>query len=345
MDENLAFGLFLLLLLASTGLLWMCAKYLRLRKGPTSWGWVCLINLLVLSVLLSFVLVAGETYYRFFQDTTDSLAYTKSTARWYQRHWQDNSTGCRDNVTYAVRKLPGKRRITFVGDSFTAGHGIKNVEDRFPNRIRAAHPEWDIHVLAQPGSDTGGEVQYLTEMLGQGYQIEQVVLVYCLNDISDLIPAWDKSREKIVTASKPTGWLPRSSFFINTICHRIAVHRNPSMKNYFGFVRDSYQGEIWRQQQARLRSFLDVVQSHGGRLAVVTFPFVHAVGPNYEFREVHARLDQFWREMNVPHLDLLSIYQDLPPKEITVNRFDAHPNEFANALAADAIARFLSQTQ
>jgi hypothetical protein len=58
---------------------------------------------------------------------------------------------------------------------------------------------------------------------------------------------------------------------------------------------------------------------------------------------VHNQLDQFWRELGVPRLDLLPTYRDLPPQRITLNRLDAHPNEYANALAADATDKFLRQ--
>jgi hypothetical protein len=114
------------------------------------------------------------------------------------------------------------------------------------------------------------------------------------------------------------------------------------VKDYFSFVKTGYRDKFWEQQKQRLKEFRDLVESHGGRLSVVTFPFLHALGANYDYRFAHAELDQFWRELNVPHLDLLPIYQALPARELTVNRFDAHPNEYANQLAAEAIDKFLS---
>jgi hypothetical protein len=38
---------------------------------------------------------------------------------------------------------------------------------------------------------------------------------------------------------------------------------------------------------------------------------------------------------------LLSVYRNLPPARLMVNRYDQHPNEYAHALAADAIGKFL----
>ena len=45
----------------------------------------------------------------------------------------------------------------------------------------------------------------------------------------------------------------------------------------------------------------------------------------------------------MPHLDLLPVYKGLPPKKLVVNRFDSHPNQYAYAMAAAAIDKFLQE--
>jgi hypothetical protein len=340
LDEELAFALFALLPCASGIGLVAFARHMKRRRRAATWGWVLAGNALVLLTLVSVSFVAAETYFRFFYDTTDSLAYTKVCARWVQRHWQVNRAGCRDNVEYSPVLQPGKHRVTFIGDSFTAGHGIKNVEDRFPNLVRRAHPEWEIQVLAMVGLDTGMEQVWLNRAFIKGYQVDQVVLVYCLNDIGDLMP--EQSEAMVQILAHQGGWLPENSYFVNLLYHRYKAAHLPLVKDYFGYVREAYRGPLWEQQQKRLKAFRDSVQAHGGRLAVVTFPFLHALGPHYECQFIHDQLDQFWRELHVPHLDLLPVYKDLPPSRLTVNPYDAHPNELANKLAADAINKFLS---
>src|SRR5262245_24638820 len=122
-------------------------------------------NVLVLFFLGSIVVVAGEAYYRYFHDSTDALSLSRTTKLWYQRHWNRNSDGVRDNVEYARAIRPGKRRVTFIGDSFAAGHGVKNVDDRFANLIRRAHPDWEVHVIAESGWDTGDHLRELAARL------------------------------------------------------------------------------------------------------------------------------------------------------------------------------------
>jgi hypothetical protein len=346
--ENAAFGLFAgLLLISGTNLVFFLRIQRRSRQseGSThSWKTIAAGNVLSFSTLVALLLVSGEIYFRFIYDATDSLGYTKVSERWVDRHWRVNSAGCRDNIEYAPAVAPGKRRLTFVGDSFTAGHGIKDVDNRFPNLLRQAHPEWEVQVLANVGLDTGGEIKLLEKAFAKGYQADQVVLVYCLNDIQDLLMS-DEGRdfEAAFASLDSGGWLVRNSYFANFLYHRYQAARNPLLKSYFPFLRDAYRGAVWEQQKERLKAFRDLVQAHGGTLSVVTFPFFHALGPDYEYQFVHEKLDQFWRELGVPHLDLLSAYRGLKPQQLTVNRYDAHPNECASRIAANAIDQFLAK--
>ena len=340
-QENLALGLFAAAPVLSFGLLMVFVRRLKRSGRPPGWRRLLAGNALVFLCLATPLLLAGEIYFRFLYDTTDSLAYTRVSERWEQRHWRLNRAGCRDTVEYSPALTPGKRRVSFVGDSFTAGHGIKDVEDRFPNLLRRAHPAWEIHVLARVGLDTGGELAFMRKIFARGYQVDKVVLVYCLNDVGDLMPAQAEATTRALDALDNSWWLLRNSYMLNLFYHHYRAARDPYLGNYCPFVREAYNGKVWEQQQKRLKAFRDLVQAHGGHFAVVTFPFLHALGPNYEYRSIHEKLDRFWRELGVPQLDLLPIYEGLLPRRITVNRFDAHPNEYANQLAAAAIDKWL----
>jgi hypothetical protein len=342
MNEILEYGFFLLLPCVCGGALLLLARRLKQQPGPVRWGTLILGNALTLLLLFSLGLAAGEGYFRFAYDTTDSLDFTRVCQRWAARYWRLNTWHCRDDVEYALGIQPGKRRLTFLGDSFTTGHGIKHLEDRFANRLRRAHPDWEVHLLARNGFDTGDEIAGLREVLAAGYQLQDVVLVYCLNDVADLQPEYAQMLAQVTAEAARTGWLRRHSYLVDFLYCRYRAWRDPRLRDYYPFVRDAYRSSLWQQQKQRLRLLRDLVQSHGGRLFVVTFPFLHALGPAYPWQSVHDELDQLWRDLNVPHLDLLPCYTNYPPARLTINRFDAHPNEFANQLAAEAMDKFLS---
>jgi hypothetical protein len=338
-SEDGVLGLFLLVLGVSGALL------LRFRDRRDSWFRLLVGNLLVFVLLFSTFSLFGEVYYRFVYDSSDSLVVMKVGYRWFERHYRRNSAGFRDNIEYYPEIRPAARRVSFLGDSLTAGQGIRDVDDRFANRIRHIHPEWEVHVLANAGWETDQELGSLRDLTEKGYQLDHVVLVYCLNDIQDLSPQIAQINRAYY--SKPN-WFIRSSYLFNTIYYRVKArtyHGDTSeAKDYWRLLREAYFGPLWDKQEQRLRALKALVERKGGHLSVVIFPFVHAVGPNNEFYSVHAQLERFWRQLDLPYLDLLAAFQDLPSEMLMVNRFDVHPNEYANKLATDSMDNFLRKT-
>jgi len=342
MNDTLWFAVFASWPIGCAGLLLAFAKYFKGRLIGQRWLQLLIGNALVLLFLCSLVFLGGEIYYRFIYDTTDSFGYTKTAQRWSRRYYHRNAQGIRDSVDYVPDIPLGKRRITFLGDSFTAGYGVKNMADRFANRIQRAHPEWEVHAVAVEGADTAQEFDILKSLAGYEYQFDEVVMVYCLNDLSDIVPEWDRVYKKIYADSKRQNWLVRNSYFANFLYYRLKARRNPDIANYYHFLLPAYRSPLWEQQKLRLKAIRDFVVAKGGHFSVVTFPFLHEpLDDRYEYRFVHEELGKFWRELKVPNLDLLGIYEGRTVHALVVNRFDAHPNVFAHKLAADAIEQFL----
>lgn len=328
--------------LASGILLRLFFKRRNVRpEHPLTWRRWAAGNALIILFLASLVLTGGEVYYRFIYDATDAYMMSKTSVRWQARHYHMNASGFRDSAEYKWRIQPGMRRITFLGDSFTAGHGVKNVEDRFANLIRSRHPDWDVHVMAGNGWETSTELKLLNNELSANYAFDVVVLVYCLNDISDLAPEYWENTVRRITQTWQPGPIVLESYLLDTYYHRLRMALDPDLRNYYGYVGQWYRGPVWNIQEARLRQLRDKVAQRGGQLRVVTFPFLQSAGDNYPFREIHAQLDGLWTSMGVPHLDLLDTFSQVDPPQLVVNRFDAHPNEKAHEMAAKAIEQFI----
>lgn len=311
------------------------------RPTKRNWPEILGINLASLFILVTLALLGGEFYYRFVFDTTDAMACTRVSQRWVERYAKLNEAGFRDDTRYRASIAPGLRRISFLGDSFTAGHGIKRNTDRFPDIIRAAHPEWEIHLIAKPGSDTGGEIERLQGLRTVNYQFDCVVLVYCLNDVADLFPEWTATVSRIYENPNDRHWLLRHSYFLDLLYNRYRLAREPLAKDYYEFVREGYRGDVWEKQKERLAALNKTARTNGGKLLVVTFPFLHKLGADYEYQFAHEELQRCWAELGVPHLDLLPAFTNLPPAKLVVNRNDPHPNEAAHQIAAEKIEAFL----
>ena len=317
-------------------------RHLSRQTAPTKWPALLSGNILILALLLSLLFLGFETYYRFICDRTDAMGNTLLSVAWNKRHFHTNSLGLRDNIEYPMARTPGKRRVTFVGDSFTAGFGVKDVEDRFVNRIRRLHPEWEIHAAAKPGLDTSTEVDIMHNLtVSNHYQIDVLVLVYQINDIGEVMPGWVQEYRKMMADDFRNGWICQNSYFVNLFYHRWQLRRNSYLAKYFDEVEAAYKGQLWEIEKIGLGAFQNLTRMRGGQLLlVVTFPYMDQA---MRFKPVHEQLDRYWKENGVPHLDLLATFSNLPPAKLVANPHDAHPNEYAHQLAAQAIDDFLKR--
>ncbi len=317
-------------------------RALSRRGQPTGWPALVAGNILILALLLSLLFLGFESYYRFICDRTDAMGNTLVSTAWYDRYFHKNSLGLRDDIEYPMALTPGKRRVTFVGDSFTAGFGVKNVEDRFVNRIRRLHPEWEIHAAAKPGLDTSTEVDIMHNLtVSNHYRLDVVVLVYQINDIGEVMPGWVQEYRKMMADDFRTSWLCQNSYFVNLFYHRWQLRQNAFMRKYFDEVEAAYQGPLWETEKIGLLAFQNLTQMRGGQqLLVVTFPYMDQA---MRFKSVHEQLDRYWKEQGIPHLDLLATFSNLPAAKLVANPHDGHPNEYAHELATKAIDEFLKR--
>ncbi len=334
---------FLLLLIASTaGVILFFAIHKQHRKPVRRRLRLIAGNALVLLLIGSVTLMGGEIYYRFFYDRTDAFGMTKVNQDWLKRHYHYNSVGMRDSVDYALKRGPGVRRVTFVGDSFTAGHGVKDVEHRFANRVRQTLSHVEVHVFAVNGFDTLYEMRNVEELAASGYEFDVTVLVYVPNDIMQTLPPQNHPVERVRAAADPS-WVAQHSYLFNTWYYRRYFARQPATASYYQFIPEAYEGPAWPVQQQLLQRIRLLVESSRGRFAVVTFPFLHELGADNPYRTVHEKLGAFWQRNGVPHLDLLPVFESHAGEDLIVHSRDPHPNERAHQLAADAIAAFVRE--
>ncbi|MBS0265126.1 MAG: hypothetical protein JSS02_24555, partial [Planctomycetes bacterium] len=97
-----------------------------------------------------------EMYFSLIYDQSDSFNMTNVSKRWFARHVRKNEAGFRDQNPLPRKLGKGVHRLWFVGDSFTYGHGVKNVSNRFSDRVALAleqsHPgKFAVSNVAETG--------------------------------------------------------------------------------------------------------------------------------------------------------------------------------------------------
>jgi hypothetical protein len=328
----------------SLGLTGLFLRSFAARGRRASAASLALGNALALAASVSCALLALESYYRFTYDTTDGNNLSKLSRRWFERHWVRNQAGVRDNVEYTMERRDGRPRVTFFGDSFTAAQGVADVEDRFVNRLRRARPAWEVHAFAYNGHNTVEELAELRRRLRQGYQLDVVVLAYGFNDVDAFLPELQRLFRRVELPPRTIEPLVESSYALDLFFHRYSRRRIASGGDgvdYDAVAVRGYEGRPWEEERQLLRLFEGEVTSHGGRLAVVTFPWLRKLLEGVELRAAYDAIDAHWRERGVPHLNLLPVLREHADAGLVVNRHDHHPSVLAHALAAEAIAPFL----
>jgi len=296
-------------------------------------------NGLVLLCMLGVVGMAMETHIRFTMVQTDSFGASLPARRWFAIHTRLNSFGYRDDA-WSRDKKPGVRRIAFVGDSFAYGWGIEREEDRLTELIQARFDRRDpgaVEVLnvAKPGWNTGDEAVAIREVIEQ-LDVDEVVLCYVPNDIEGLIPkteGFDPTRPpdpKYVNLDV--------SCVVDYLYRRIYLPRVPSVRGYHDWLARGYATEsVWRAQQRQLHAIGELCRERGVKLTVALFPFIMVSGEGLNCEALNRLLGRFLATNHIDALDLAPVIGGVPPSELVVNAADAHPNERAHRMFAEAI--------
>jgi hypothetical protein len=284
-------------------------------------------------------LTAVELYFAVWYDESDSFNLSNVSQHWFARHVHRNEAMFRDARPFPRHVPEGVRRICFVGDSFTFGQGIKDVGDRFCDRIgRRLDAVRPGEFLTSYVGDFGINAEQVTELVRQqvqhGFQMDMIVYTICLNDIEIYRPGGAAREQQFHT---PTFVLFRDTYFLNLLYFRLQQARLPSVRSYYSDLAESYQGPAWREMREQLDKLRELCDDHHIQLRIVIFPFVHNLRPAYPFEAAHEQIAAYCRETGLPCLDLKPVLAPHAGEGLTVNRFDAHPNERAHALAAEAI--------
>jgi lysophospholipase L1-like esterase len=294
--------------------------------------------------MLLVLMTAGELAFACFADFSDTFSVSNVSKRWLEVHveGEKNENGFRDRNELTTFVPGGKKRIIFLGDSFTAGHGIRRMEDRFTDLIAARFEreqpgKFMVANMALPAYDALFVTQLAEEeLLKKHYEMAACVYVYNLNDVDRFDPNTAESLQTI-QSSEPKFFLFRDTYLLNWLYFRLIAFENTGARSYYENLRRSYESEPWVKVRELLKDLKQQSQEQGVDFRMVIFPFVNDVGEHYPFRAAHERIVEFCKAEKIPVLDLEPTFRSHANENLVVSRFDAHPNERAHAIAAEAI--------
>lgn len=288
--------------------------------------WVSATSLFVLLMLL-------EAVFRVFVARPDAFSFTLAAQNWKQRYWHPiNSLGYRD-YEWSAADLEGRTTVMVVGASYAAGHGIRDVEDRFSNVLgELLGDEYVVINVAEPGWETP---QKLAALQAHPYRPDIVILSYTVNDIAEAARQFHGQyipRASLVPP-KYISFIVEESYLANFVYYqavRLPIQRG--QETHADYLLGMYNDpEVWAAHQNQLLAVYDWCQGKNISLVVVIFPSL--LRPE-ETAFAAERVAATFEEVGVPVLDLTQEFVGKDARQLVVNSVDAHPNEAVHRLVA-----------
>lgn len=129
-----------------------------------------------------------------FVPQSHGVGYTQAAYNWHFYYWKPvNRFHYRDS-DFDMQDAARKRKIFVLGDSSTAGIGIKNVKDRYSDLLsKKLSQDYKVFNLGKPASDTKSAFERLVKF---PLKPDILVLQYAGDDI--LLAALSKGKNSLI---------------------------------------------------------------------------------------------------------------------------------------------------
>lgn len=273
-----------------------------------------------------------------------SAGYALACHLWYAKYWKPiNSLGFRDNEPDNSNPV-----ILFVGDSFTAGHGLKSVDDRFSNivgkELNKKEKKYSIINIGKPNLDSRDEYNVMKDFLYQTrIHPKKIILQYYGNDIEGVAannglifdgfhPPPDMNKFIIFIGS--------GSYFFNYMY--FLFPREYLGATYITFLTRAYKNDhMLSEHKNDLRLFVDYARENSIQLIVIVFPFLADIEMSNSMYV--SDIVNFFKANEVCVIDVSSVVKDIPVSERIVNINDGHASKIVNMIVAQEILKKLEK--
>jgi hypothetical protein len=249
---------------------------------------------------------------------------------WHDFYWETNSMNYRDKEP----EVDGERDFFFVGDSYSAGAGIVDVENRFSNifekTINQNKEDIKTYNLAYEGIDTKGEFDYCLSKYEErtGISPEFIILQYFGNDI-EIVALENNLERSSMDVYEGMIW-PFNSFLRNSYLFNYFYFFkcNPVdgiISNYFEFFIRAYEDKlILNEHLEHLGAFIDFSNEKKAPLIVIILPFFHNLPLSNEM--YGEEIEGYFKDRNIKTINLCEdeYLLSLTIDELVVSNFDYH---------------------
>ena len=248
-----------------------------------------------------------------------------------------NSIGFRDNE-YSIEKYPGKKRILFLGDSFTFGWGVP-LDSLYSKLLEQMLNEdgREIEVInAGIGNYNSRMEVELFKLKGMDLNPDLVILMYFINDVEPTPKRISSFSYFIRSKSYLYGVLFDRYLKLKTL-----IFDNFSWRKYYTKLY-SIDSEALLDNYESLKELSNICKQNKIKLLIVNIPELREL-KNYPFPFATEYIRKFANDNDVYFFDLLPHFRDYDPSSLWVSNEDPHANSKTNMIIAKVIYEMISE--
>lgn len=285
------------------------------------------------SIVLCFNIFYVVELYFCFKTKSHAVGYSYAGKLWSVKYWNPiNANGFRDK-TYQHNL--NNKTIFFIGDSFTEGHGIENIEDRYSNIVKNKLPNYNVYNLGVNGLGTKKETEILTLA---PIKPSIVFWQYFFNDIDELLPIYkyNFSFTPYNDISSLVQKVVKGSFFFNYI-YWSQPHKDA--QNYLDVLTEGIKNRaLIKEHLQDCDAIINYCSNNNIKLVFIPFPLFVADEKNTY--NVHTKfMSDYMSSKSVAVINVDSLTKDLKIEDKIVNNSDPHASIIVNKRVADYILK------
>ena len=245
-----------------------------------------------------------------------------------------------------------EKTILFLGDSYTAGWGIKKVENRFSEiafKNLKGNKGNTFYNIGQYGADSKIEYENLKRMMNKyNPNSRYLVLQVLYNDIDPYLPLPIKACEKLnqVTKSSTYELYLNGSYLVNLLSnfYPCTSNKNQNQKlsktcSYEERLRIGYNDSLYYNKMFRYHdSIITFCKSRNIKPIVVYFPLMEDLNFDKNLN-IDSRFENYFESKNIDFINVKNHISLLNRDQRQASKMDAHASEIVHEIAGKLIAK------
>ena len=308
---------------------------------------------ILLEICFSFVLLSGGG------------EKTLAGKNWFNYYWKVNDLGYRDENPKDIDRA-GKKNILIIGDSYVAGHGLKEENQRFSNILRTELKDCsDVFNLGVCGADTRDEFGFLASF---PIKPDLIILSYVNNDIDKILEKKElfkflkidpRKNSTLRKFKNRSGLLDSHSFFLNFVdfivfewqkdrAFKALTEKYSTTKKFL----ESEEGKLieltyytndslMKLQLNNIDKFIDYSITNHVDILFILFPKSDDRVIDYTNKTANEPIAEHLKNKEIEVINLTQTLKRIKESERHVNKFDPHPGIYTNEVIADTIKKHL----